>query len=309
MKCFLYKNYSLIFILIIFSIFIGGCEYYDQYYINLGNSRLSSGKLDMAKQYFEHELKRNKNSAEAYYGLGRVALAKDEYPAAVALFTKVIEINPNLAGAYFNRGVAWKEIGNIENALIDLNKGMEINSGHPLAYALRGDIYFDKKEYSLAIVDYNKAIAIDQKNYSLYLKRANYWYVNGNFKNTILDLEKAFKLNPSDIMVLNDYAWLLATCSDKLFRNGEKSVQLAEKAVKAFRSAHTLDTLAASYAETGRFNNAIQIQEESIDIQKKANNSNEFLAEYLERLKSYRGKIAWTDHSRKSFLVDVPKGK
>ncbi len=282
---------------------MGGCEDYEKYYINLGNSRLSSGKLDMAKEYFEHELKRNKNSAEAYFGLGSVALAKKEYPVAVDLFTKVIGINPKLAGAYLNRGLAWKEIGNLENATIDVNKGMEIYAGNPLAYGLRGDIYFDKKEYDLAIADYDKALAIDQKNEWLYLKRANYWYVIGNFKNSIYDLEKAFKLNPSNFIVLNDYAWLLATCSDRQYRNGEKSVQFAEKAMNASRSAGTLNTLAAAYAETGRFDDAVKIQEDSIDIQKKTG-SNVYLSDSIERLKNYRGKIAWTDYSRKTFEVE-----
>jgi tetratricopeptide (TPR) repeat protein len=179
---------------------------------------------------------------------------------------------------------------------------MEINSGNAHAYALQGDIYFDKKEYHLAIADYDKALAIDETNEWLYLKRANYWYVNGNFKSSIFDLEKAFKLNPSNFTVLNDFAWLLATCSDKPYRNGEKAVQLAEKAVKASRSAETLDTLAASYAEIGRFDDAVKIQEESIDIQKKSG-SNAFLSDSIERLKSYRGKIAWTDYSRKTFFV------
>ncbi|PKN19708.1 MAG: hypothetical protein CVU71_04865 [Deltaproteobacteria bacterium HGW-Deltaproteobacteria-6] len=303
MKGFLCKKFYFIFSLIIFSVFLCSCEDYDKYYINLGNSRLSSGKLDRAKEYFEHELKRNKDSAEAYFGLGSVALAKKEYPAAIDLFTKVIGLNPNLAGAYFNRGLAWKEIGDIEKAIVDINKGMEINPGHPLAYGLRGDIYFDKKEYDLAIADYDKALTIDQKNEWLYLKRANYWFVIGNFKNSIFDLEKAFKLNPSNITALNDYAWLLATCSEKPYRNGEKSVQLAEKAVVVSRSAGTLDTLAAAYAETGRFEDAVKIQEESINIQKKTG-SNVYLSASIERLKSYRGKIAWTDYSRKTFEIE-----
>jgi len=302
MKSFFCKKYSFIFVLIIFSLFIVGCEY-DEYYLNIGNARLSSGKLDMAKSYFEDALKYNKNSAEAYFGLGSVALAKKEYTDAVKIFTRVIGINPRIAGAYFNRGVAWKEMGNIENAIIDVNKGIELNSGNAHAYTLRGDIYFDKKEYNLAIADYDKALAIDRTNAWLYLKRANYWYVNGNFKNTIFDLENALKLSPSNYNVMNNFAWLLATCSDKSYRNGEKSVQLAEKSVKASRSAGTLDTLAASYAETGRFGDAVKIQEESIDIQKKAG-SNVFLSDSVERLKSYRGKIAWTDYSRKSHFMD-----
>jgi tetratricopeptide (TPR) repeat protein len=299
----IHKKFAYTFMLIILTAFIISCDN-DNYYIDMGNSRLASGKLDMAKKYFEMELQYNKKSTEAYFGVGSVALKKKEYALAVKHFTKVIEIDPKIAGAYFNRGSAWNEMGNIENAIIDINKGIDMNSSNAQAYALRGDVYFKKKEYRFAIADYDKALAIEQKNEWLYLKRANYWYVNGNFKNSILDLEKAFKLNPSNITVLNDYAWLLATCSDKQYRNGEKSVQLAEKVVKICRIENTLDTLAAAYAEAGRFEDAIGIQEESIEKQKKAKGSI-FLSNSERRLKSYKDKNAWTDYSKETSLVDV----
>jgi Lipoprotein NlpI, contains TPR repeats len=277
-----------------------GCD--DHVLLHLGNARLSSGKLDMAKKYFENELKNYKNSAEAYYGLGRVALDKEEYTDAVKDFTKALEINPNMAVAYFGRSIAWVSIGNIENALTDVNKGIALNSRNAPAYALRGSIYLLKKEYNPAIDDYNTALAIDQTNEWLYLQRAIYWYTVGNFSNAVSDLEKAFKLRPSNFTVLNDFAWILATCSDKSYRNGFRAVKFAEKAVKASRSAETLNTLAAAYAEAGRFDDAVRIQKESIDSQNKTG-SNFCLSDSVERLKSYQNRIAWTDYARKSFIL------
>ena len=82
-----------------------------------------------------------------------------------------------------------------------------------------------------------------------------------------------------------------------------RAVKFAEKAVKASRSAETLDTLAAAYAEAGRFDDAVKIQEELIDIQKKTG-SNYFFSDSAERLKSYKNRIAWTDYSRKSFILN-----
>jgi tetratricopeptide (TPR) repeat protein len=269
----------------------------------LGNDRLASGQFDTAKSYFEDELKNNKNSAEAYYGLACIALAKKEYTKAIDLFTKVIAINPTLVGSYLNRSNAWKMIGKVENALADVNKGISLNSSIAAAYALRGDIYFGKKEYQLALTDYNTAIAINQTDESLYLKRAYYWYIDGKFSNAISDLEQAFKLKPSNFTTLNHLAWILATCSDRSYRNGLRAVALAEKAVKISRSAATLDTLAAAYAEAGRFDDAVKIQEESINIQKKTG-SNFVLPDLVEHLKSYQNRIAWTDYSRIIYTLD-----
>jgi len=58
---------------------------------------------------------------------------------------------------------------------------------------------------------------------------------------------------------LNNLAWLLATCSDGGIRDGKRAVQLAEHACKSTQSKVTvfLGTLAAAYAEAGRFDEAI----------------------------------------------------
>ena len=68
---------------------------------------------------------------------------------------------------------------------------------------------------------------------------------------------------PSPPRVLQSAAWLMATCPEADVRNAELSVQAAEKAVKLLESAKQqpdsryLDTLAASYANAGRFDDAV----------------------------------------------------
>jgi len=266
MKSFFYKNYYFIFILLIFIISMNACVY-------------------------------GENNAETYLKRGKVALDKGEFYLAVQNFTKSLEIDPNIAEAYFGRSLVWRMTGEIDQALDDVNKGIKLDSSKAFSHILRGEIYLEKKEYRLALTNFNKAIAIDPTTEWLYLVRAHYWHVTGNFGNEVFDLEKALKLKPSDFRVLNSYAWLLATCPEKSFRNGPKALEFAEKAVKASRLAETLDTLAAAYAEIGRFDDAIKIQEEAIDIMKKTGNIRYF-SESIERLKSYKKRTAWTDYSK-----------
>src|SRR5262249_18001928 len=61
-----------------------------------------------------------------------------------------------------------------------------------------------------------------------------------------------------DPAALNGLAWALATCVDSAVRDGPAAVDLAEKAVAATnrKDANMLDTLAAAYAEVGRFSDA-----------------------------------------------------
>jgi Flp pilus assembly protein TadD len=92
----------------------------------------------------------------------------------------------------------------------------------------------------------------------------------GDTKGAAVHLEKALQIDPGLMNAEVNLAWVLATSSDDLLRNGARAVQLAEDVAK--RAGHpnaiVLRTLAAAYAETGRFNDAINAAQQAIEIAK-----------------------------------------
>jgi TPR repeat protein len=66
------------------------------------------------------------------------------------------------------------------------------------------------------------------------------------------------------VQALNDYAWLLATSAFDQVRNGQQALTLALQAVDRRRIPAYLDTLAAAYAETGKFDRAVETQREAL---------------------------------------------
>jgi len=60
--------------------------------------------------------------------------------------------------------------------------------------------------------------------------------------------------------LLNTAAWILATATDASIRDGDLAVRLAERAAREsnFSNPLVLDTLAAAYAEAGRFDEAVR---------------------------------------------------
>ena len=68
--------------------------------------------------------------------------------------------------------------------------------------------------------------------------------------------------------IANNLAWILATTDDPQYRNGKEAVQLAEKVSKAseYQDAGYLDTLAAAYAQAGRFAEAVHWQTRAIEL-------------------------------------------
>jgi Flp pilus assembly protein TadD len=70
------------------------------------------------------------------------------------------------------------------------------------------------------------------------------------------------------VSALNDLAWLLATCPDGNLRNAHEALRLAKRATDLTdrTDAGILETLAAAYAEGGRFSEASRTVEEAIQL-------------------------------------------
>ena len=100
---------------------------------------------------------------------------------------------------------------------------------------------------------------------------------------------EAARLAPQWPDPLNNLAWTLATDPRSYLRNGVEAVRLAERAVglSGTNSVGSLDTLAAAYAEAGRFSEAVATAEAAVTLAKSCNQS--ALAREIEsRLALYR---------------------
>jgi Flp pilus assembly protein TadD len=90
--------------------------------------------------------------------------------------------------------------------------------------------------------------------------KADEAYAAARYRQSIVDLGEACRLDPQNSLFLNNLAWLLATCPDADARDGKRAVEIALRACQltSYQNAADLDTLAAAYAETGDFDNAVK---------------------------------------------------
>ncbi|MCY2932315.1 MAG: tetratricopeptide repeat protein, partial [Planctomycetota bacterium] len=95
----------------------------------------------------------------------------------------------------------------------------------------------------------------------------------GKAPESIEHYRQAIRLAPNFVLGMNNLAWLLATHADPAVRDGAEAVRLAERACQlADRKAPgLLDTLAAAYAEAGRFPDAVATAEEALALAKSMN--------------------------------------
>jgi len=148
--------------------------------------------------------------------------------------------------------------------------------------------------YEDAIKAFSKAIEVNVHDAGAYNNRGFAWHEKGAYERAIADYTKAFNVNPRCAEAYNNLAWALAVCPEAAYRNGTKAVDLAQKAVELDPEAYALDTLAAAYAEVSEFGDAVATQTRAIALESQQART-EDLAEYRERLESYRANKPWRE--------------
>jgi tetratricopeptide (TPR) repeat protein len=83
----------------------------------------------------------------------------------------------------------------------------------------------------------------------------------GQLRAAMAEWGKSLQYNPDDVNALNNLAWVLAAAPEASLRDGAKAVELVQHALQLSGKTNAMlyRTLAAAYAESGRFSDAIEM--------------------------------------------------
>jgi tetratricopeptide (TPR) repeat protein len=210
---------------------------------NLGYLCVDRGELDEAVSHFESAARIRSGKRDPHYDLASAfvqmnladALArKGRSDDAMVHYEEAIRLQPNYADAYYNRGSVLFAKGRIDEAIADWEKALEMQPNDADAHTSLGNALLQKGSLREAIAHYLTALA----------------------------------LAPEDPHSRNNVAWIMATASDSSIRDGSRAVGFAQEAVRLSggREPRFLRTLAAAYAESGRFSEAITVSQQAAVI-------------------------------------------
>jgi protein O-mannosyl-transferase len=119
-----------------------------------------------------------------------------------------------------------------------------------------------------AIPHFEKALEIKPADATSQYNLGSGYMVMGQMDEAILHYQKALEIQPDYLVAQNQLAWLLATCPQASLRNGNKAVELARQAnaQTGGKNPFILHTLAAAYAEAGRFPEALATAQRALQL-------------------------------------------
>jgi tetratricopeptide (TPR) repeat protein len=234
----------------------------------VGNAELAQGHFDEAMMQYQRALALWPDSTDANAGIGNVFFQKGQIDQAMVQYQKALEIKPNMAEICNNLGDCFLQKGRVDDAIIQYQTALEINPDFPEAHANLGFCLLREGTVDDSIIQYQKAVDLQPNFPQAYNNLGNAYRLKGNGTRAVAAYQKAIEQQPQFILPQAHLAWMLATWPDASIRDGNMAVALAEKANGLTHGAdpQVLRTLAAAYAETSRFAEAVSTAKKALAL-------------------------------------------
>lgn len=237
----------------------------DNYYAHakLGAAALREGDLKEAEKHHEEELRLLPNFANSYLDIGLVYAAKGELNAAAMAFARAVALNPAVPSGHYNLGHAYDLLGRHEEAVAQFQAALRLNPNEVVAQQELGSVLLKLNKPREALPYCQAAAKVITNDAHLIFSIAYAFQAMHQPEKAIENYQRALRLNPDLVEALNGLAWIYATSPRAEIRNGPEAIRLALHACELTqrRKPDPLDTLAAAYAESGRFTDAQKVIE------------------------------------------------
>ena len=242
---------------------------------NFGNALRQSGRLDEAIVQYQTALNLQPRNATACLNLGITLALQGQGSAAIRSFQHALAIQPDLAEAHHGLARALLQNGQSAQAMAHLRRALELRPDLAEACYDLGNALAETGQVDEAIALFQRAVQIAPQFAAAHSNLGNALLRKGRFEEALAHYQAAIDVQPTNAYLLNNLAWVLATCPQASARNGVRAVQLAQQAerLSGGKDAWILGTLAAAYAEAGRFAEAVAAARHALDLAAAQTNS------------------------------------
>ncbi len=243
---------------------------------NLAAALVGEGKFDEAVVQCEKALSVNPEYGLAHANLAIALVKKRRLDEAVPHFEKALAANPESFEIQYSMGRTLAELNRVDEAIPHLEKALAGNPGLMELHYNLANMLSSRGRFQEAVPHFESVIKAAPQYAKARFDLGNaLYFIPGRRAEALAIWNSLMRAQPDNPAVLNRMARALATCTDAAVRNGPEALRLALHAVQISRAQEPafLDTLSAAYAETGKFQDAIQVCRQAQELARKQDNS------------------------------------
>jgi len=235
---------------------------------SLANALLQDGRVDDAILQFQKAVAIEPGFAPAHNGLANALLQKGDLDEALAQYQTALSLDPRLAEAHLNLANLLLQRNEPDQAIAHFQAALRLRPNLAAAHSNLANALFSKGRADEAIAHFQQALKLQPNLAEAHNGLANALLQKGRVAEAIMHYQAAVAAVPNHPYLLNNLAWVLATCPDASIRDGARAVQLAQQAeqLSGGKDPALLGTLAAAYAETGQFTNAVATARSALEL-------------------------------------------
>jgi len=184
------------------------------------------------------------------------------------LWTQALSRTVDNLMAELNLGESAYQQGRTSDAIRRFERALQIDPDRASVHSSLGVALLEKGRAVESLAHLQTAIVLDPHDADAHYNLGNTFLAMGRSREAVAQYQQALDINPDDTETMNNMAWILATSADPLIRDGTKAVALAERAVSLTdnKEQRAVATLAAAYAEMGRFPEAVKTAQRALQL-------------------------------------------
>jgi len=239
-----------------------------------------AGRLDLAEQAFRAAIAADPRNAEAAANLGITLANLGRLEEAQRSLEQSLALDDRSAIAHLSLGVVMDRQGNDQAAIDQYAASLAQDPINTQAMVYLGDAKLRVGQTIDAARFYKQALERVPNSSRLHLSLAFAYVKATRYADARQTLEAALKAQPDNPEIVNALARLLATAPVASARDGARALELAKRLFEATKDPDAGQSYAMALAETGRFNEAIVLQRETITVL--AHTGREYQKPFLE---------------------------
>jgi protein O-mannosyl-transferase len=267
---------------------------YADAHAGLSDALIKQGDFAGAEAHGREALRLTPMHLPAMFCLATALHKQNKLAEAADYYRQILALNPNLFTPHRYLGNVLVAQGKPQEAAAQFQMALKIRPADIDTRVVLGVMLLGNNRTDEAAAQFREAVRLQPTNSLANYQLALIHQGRKEPRPAIEYFRQALQAQPDWAESLNNLAWILAANPDATLRNGPEAVTLAERACQLtnYKEAFLIGTLAAAYAEAGRFPEAVTAAEKARTIALAAGQK-EVAQSNLELLELYKAGRAY----------------